>query len=69
VAAWQRLAAGVAIDATPIKGVLPLPISPLRASFPALRNPGNLDAAVSLTPEQDQYAFGNTLTWIKDKGF
>ena len=55
-------AAAVAIDAAPIKGVLPLPISALRASFPALRNPGNLDAAVSLTPEQFEYAFGNTLT-------
>ena len=57
-----RAAAGVAIDAAPIKGVLPLPISALRASFPALHNPGNVDAAVSLTPEQFRYAFGNTLT-------
>jgi pimeloyl-ACP methyl ester carboxylesterase len=54
--------AAVAIDAAPIKGVLPLPISTLRAAFPALHNPGNLDAAVSLTPEQFEYAFGNTLT-------
>lgn len=55
-------AAGVAIDAAPIKGVLPLPISSLRAAFPVLHNPGNLDAAVSLTPEQFEYAFGNALT-------
>lgn len=55
-------AAGVAIDAAPIKGVLPLPISSLRAAFPVLHNPGNLNAAVSLTPEQFHYAFGNTLT-------
>ena len=57
-----NLAAGVAIDAAPIKGVLPLPISALRAGFPALRNPGNIDEAVSLTQEQFQYAFGNALT-------
>src|SRR3954468_10145559 len=45
-------AAGVAIDAAPIKGVLPLPLSALRVAFVALRNPGNIDAAVSLTREQ-----------------
>jgi alpha-beta hydrolase superfamily lysophospholipase len=55
-------AAGVAIDAAPIKGVLPLPISALRVAFAALKNPGNIDAAVSLTPEQFHYGFGNALT-------
>jgi pimeloyl-ACP methyl ester carboxylesterase len=55
-------AAGVAIDAAPIKGVLPLPISALRAAFPALKNPGNIDAAVSLSAEQFHYAFGNALS-------
>ena len=55
-------AAGVAIDAAPIKGVLPLPISALRVAFAALSNPGNIDAAVSLTPEQFHYGFGNALT-------
>jgi alpha-beta hydrolase superfamily lysophospholipase len=56
-----QAAAGVAIDAAPIKGVLPLPLSALRAAFPVLRNPGNIDASVSLTPEQFHYAFGNAL--------
>jgi alpha-beta hydrolase superfamily lysophospholipase len=55
-------AAGVAIDAAPIKGVLPLPISALRVAFPALRNPANLHRALSLTPEQFHYGFGNALT-------
>jgi len=55
-------AAGVAIDAAPIKGVLPLPISALRVAFVALSNPGNIDAAISLTPEQFHYGFGNALT-------
>jgi pimeloyl-ACP methyl ester carboxylesterase len=44
--------AGVGIDAAPIKGVLPLPISALRVGFVALKKPGNIDAAVSLTKEQ-----------------
>ena len=55
-------AAGVAIDAAPIKGVLPVPLSALRVAFPALKNPGNIDAAVSLTQEQFHYGFGNALT-------
>ena len=44
-------AAGVAIDPAQIKGVLPLPLSPLRAGLPALGNPANLHKAVSLTAE------------------
>lgn len=58
----ENLAAGVAIDAAPIKGVLPVPLSALRVAFPTLRNPGNIDAAVSLSQEQFHYAFGNALT-------
>ena len=54
--------AAVGIDAAPIKGVLPLPISALRVAFVALRNPGNIDAAVSLTPEQFRYGFGNGIS-------
>ena len=54
-------AAGVAIDAAPIKGVLPVPISALRVAFAALKNPGNIDEAVSLTLEQFHYGFGNAL--------
>src|SRR5437879_11587170 len=34
-------AAAIAIDAAPIKGVLPLPVSTLRSSFPVLKNPAN----------------------------
>ncbi|MGX7677829.1 alpha/beta hydrolase [Jatrophihabitans sp. DSM 45814] len=54
-------AAAIAIDAAPIKGVLPVPISALRAAFPVLHNPANKDRAVSLTAEQFRYAFGNAL--------
>jgi len=53
--------AGIAIDAAPIKGVLPVPISSLRSAFPVLKNPANKNRAVSLTAEQFQYAFGNAI--------
>ena len=54
-------AAGIAIDAAPIKGVLPVPISSLRSAFPVLKNPANRDRAVSLTAEQFRYGFGNAI--------
>jgi pimeloyl-ACP methyl ester carboxylesterase len=54
-------AAAVAIDAAPIKGVLALPFSSLRAAFPALKNPANEHRAVSLSAEQFRYAFGNAI--------
>jgi non-heme chloroperoxidase len=54
-------AAGVAIDAAPIKGVLFLPPSALRVASIALRKPANRNGAVSLTPEQFRYGFANAL--------
>ncbi len=54
-------AAGVAIDAAPIKGVILLPPSALRVASIALRKPANRNAAVSLTAEQFRYGFGNAL--------
>ena len=55
-------AAGVAIASAPVKGILLLPFSTLKSSFPALRNPANNHRAVPLTPEQFHYAFTNNLT-------
>jgi len=55
-------AAAVAIDAAQIKGVLPLPLSSLRVTFPVFKNPTNRHRAVSLTAEQFRYAFGNAIT-------
>lgn len=55
-------AAGVAIATAPAKGVLLLPFSTLRVSFPALSNPFNTNKAAALTPEQFHYAFGNMLS-------
>src|SRR5665213_2394833 len=55
-------AAGVAIAPAPVKGILFLPLSTLRVSFPALRNPANNHRAVPLTAEQFHYAFTNNLS-------
>jgi alpha-beta hydrolase superfamily lysophospholipase len=54
--------AGVAIDSSPIKGVLAVPASTLRSGFPVLKNPANRHRSVSLTHEEFHYAFTNTLT-------
>jgi pimeloyl-ACP methyl ester carboxylesterase len=55
-------AAGVAIDAAPIKGVVYLPPSAFRVASVALRNPANRKRAVSLTREQFRYGFGNAVS-------
>ena len=54
-------AAGVAIDAAPIKGVLNLPLSALKVASIALRKPANRNLAVSLTKEEFRYGFGNAI--------
>src|SRR5882724_10585996 len=59
--AQDLAAAAVAIDAAQIKGVLPLPLSALRATLPVFKNPANKHKAVSLTAEQFRYAFGNAI--------
>jgi pimeloyl-ACP methyl ester carboxylesterase len=58
----DRGRAAVAIDAAQIKGVLPLPLSALRATLPVFTNPANRHRAVSLTAEQFRYAFGNAIS-------
>ena len=57
----DRAAAAIAIDAAQIKGVLPLPLSALRSTFPVFANPANRHRAVSLTAEQFRFAFGNAV--------
>lgn len=54
--------AAVAIDAAPIKGVLPLPLSTLRSSLPVLGNPANRNRTVALTAAQFRYGFGNAVS-------
>ncbi|MFL5955075.1 MAG: alpha/beta hydrolase [Gaiellaceae bacterium] len=55
-------AASVAIDPAPFRGVLPLPISALRAAAPALKNPANRNRAVPLTFEQFRFGFANAVS-------
>jgi len=57
----DRARAAVAIDAAQIKGVLPVPLSALRATLPVFKNPANKHRAVSLTAEQFRFAFGNAI--------
>jgi pimeloyl-ACP methyl ester carboxylesterase len=51
----------VAIDPGPFRGVLPLPISALRAASPVLLNPFNRKRAVALTLDQFKYGWTNAL--------
>ncbi len=60
--AGQGLArATVAIDPAPFKGVLPLPLSALRASSPVLLNPLHYRSQVMLSEAQFRYAFTNAV--------
>jgi pimeloyl-ACP methyl ester carboxylesterase len=52
----------VAIDPAPFRGVLPLPLSALKASWPVLGNPANRNKAVALSYEQFRYAFANAVS-------
>ncbi len=61
-------AVSVAIDAAPFRGVLPLPISSLRAAKPVLGNPANRHRAVPLTYDQFRFAFANALSEEEAKG-
>lgn len=53
--------ASVVIDSAPFHGVLPLPVSALRAAAPVLSHPGNRKKAVALTFEQFAYGWTNNL--------
>jgi non-heme chloroperoxidase len=62
ILAGRGLAAvSVAISPAPFRGVLPLPISSLRAASPALANPANVHKAIPLTYDQFRYAFANAV--------
>ncbi len=62
LAGRQLAAASVAIAPAPFRGVLPLPISALRAASPALANPANVHKAIPLTYDQFRYAFANAVS-------
>jgi pimeloyl-ACP methyl ester carboxylesterase len=55
-------AVSVAISPAPFRGVLPLPISALKASRAVLSNPANRHRAVPLTFEQFRFGFGNAVS-------
>lgn len=55
-------AATVAISPAPFRGVLPLPLSALRAGKPILGNPRNRHRAVPLTYDQFRYSFANAVS-------
>lgn len=58
----DRARGAIAIDAAQIKGVLPVPLSALRATLPVFKNPANRHRAVSLTADQFRFAFGNAVS-------
>ncbi|MEM7142266.1 MAG: alpha/beta hydrolase [Actinomycetota bacterium] len=61
VAGTGLAAATIAIDPAPFKGILALPWSVLKSSFPVLGNPLNRRRAVTLTLEEFAYGFANAL--------
>lgn len=52
----------VPIDPGPFRGVLPLPLSALKAAFPVLGNLANRRRSVMLSPEQFRFAFTNAVS-------
>jgi pimeloyl-ACP methyl ester carboxylesterase len=63
IVAGRGLAAvTVAIDPAPFRGVLPLPISALRAASVALAHPTTRNKAIPLTYDQFRYAFANAVS-------
>jgi non-heme chloroperoxidase len=61
IAGTGESAVTVAIAPAPFRGVLPLPLSSLKAAIPVLGNPANAGRAVSLTYEQFRYGWVNAL--------
>ncbi|MEO1702477.1 MAG: alpha/beta fold hydrolase [Pseudomonadota bacterium] len=61
LAARVGAVATVAISPAPFRGVLPLPLSALRAAFPVLSNPLNSRRAIQLTPSQFRFGFANAV--------
>lgn len=53
--------AAVAISPAPFRGVLPLPFSVLKATWPVLSNPANRGRAVALNYKQFRYGFANAV--------
>jgi non-heme chloroperoxidase len=54
-------ASTVAIDPAPFRGVVPVPVSSIKASTAVLSNPANRGRAIALTFEQFRYGWANAL--------
>ncbi|MFK4296306.1 non-heme chloroperoxidase [Arthrobacter sp. GAS37] len=54
-------AATAAVDPAPIRGVLPLPLSSLKAASAVISNPANRRRQVMLTEKEFRYAFTNAV--------
>jgi len=54
--------ATVSISPAPFRGVLPLPASAIKSSWPVLHNPANRHRAVPLTFEEFQFGFANAVS-------
>ncbi|HKW70978.1 MAG TPA: alpha/beta hydrolase [Candidatus Dormibacteraeota bacterium] len=67
IAGRSLAAASVAIDPAPFRGVLPLPISALKAASPVLQNPTNWSKAIPLTYKQFRFAFANAVSEAEAK--
>jgi pimeloyl-ACP methyl ester carboxylesterase len=61
LAGMDVVAAAVAIDPAPFRGVLSLPLSSLKTASVALKNPANRNRSVMLTYEQFRYGFANAV--------
>ncbi|ROS31759.1 carboxylesterase [Cellulomonas sp. PhB150] len=61
LAGEEVAAATVTIDPAPGRGVLPLPVSALKAGSPVLGNPANARRAVTLTFDEFVYGWANNL--------
>lgn len=59
--------ASVAISPAPFRGVLPLPFSVLKATWPVLSNPANRGRAVTLNYKQFRYGFANAVSEAEAK--
>jgi pimeloyl-ACP methyl ester carboxylesterase len=53
--------ASIAISPAPFRGVLPLPFSVFKATWPVLSNPANRGRAIALTYKQFKYGFANAV--------
>jgi pimeloyl-ACP methyl ester carboxylesterase len=62
-----RSLATVAIDPGPFRGVLPLPLSSLKAAWPVLGNPANRNRAIPLSYDQFRFAFANAVSEAEAK--